>query len=171
MEHSEACRQSRSGSTGRPSEGNHQRRHQDVRRENGRTGWLSVIVKVQAWMLQAISEWESGVEQKRCGTVRRYDRPNDPESVELERGGTVRGFDRPFVVADSDAHIVGYLGAIHVKRTGGTAMSSSRHTSAMERTSESCWRSEQVELGGQLTIVSHKDRKNVRLGHSLGGNP
>ena len=59
-------------------EGNHQRR------ERGRIGWLSVIVKVQA-----ISEWESVVEQK--------------------RGGTVRAFGRPFFVAEFDAHSVGYF--------------------------------------------------------------
>ena len=57
--------------------------------------------------LQAISEWESFVERKRDGTVRRYDRPCESESVELERGGTVRGFDRHVPVADFDAHRLG----------------------------------------------------------------
>ena len=62
-------------------EGKHQRRHQDVRRGHGRIGWLSVIVKAQAWILQATSEWRIVVEQEGGGTVRRYRRLFDPEKV------------------------------------------------------------------------------------------
>ena len=56
-------------------EGIHQGRHPDVKRGHGRIGWISVIVKVQTSLLQAISEWERFAERKRDGTVRRYDRP------------------------------------------------------------------------------------------------
>ena len=52
----------------------HQERHQDVRRGHGRIGWLPVIVKVQSWILQALSKWDSFAERKRDGTVRKYDR-------------------------------------------------------------------------------------------------
>ena len=69
----------------------------------------SAVVKVRAWMLQAISEWERLVERKRDGTVRRYDRPCGCESVGLERGWTVGGFTRLFSDADFDAHRVGYF--------------------------------------------------------------
>ena len=52
----------------------HQERHQDVRRGHGRIGWLLVIVKVQSWILQALSKWDSIAAREQDGTVRKYDR-------------------------------------------------------------------------------------------------
>ena len=100
-------------------EGIHKERHQDVRRGHGRTGWLSVIVKVQTRILQALSEWERFAERKRVGAVRRHDRPCDSESVELERGWTVGGVNGHYSVADFDAHRVGCSVAARVFQTIG----------------------------------------------------
>ena len=76
---------------------------------HGRIEWIAVIVMVQTLMLQAISEWESFAVRKRDGTVTRYVRACDFESVELERGWTVRGFDRHFSVTNFSAHRFGYF--------------------------------------------------------------
>ena len=69
-----SCTREIGGSTG-SREGSHKGRHQDVRREHGRVGWISVVMKVQTRILQAIFEWDSFEERKWVGTVKRYYRP------------------------------------------------------------------------------------------------
>ena len=112
-------------------EGTCQRRQQDVRRWRGRIGRSSVVVKVRAWAV-------------------------------LECGGTVRELDGPILDAAFDAYVVRYPAAARIFQEIGwsgcwctravhserffweTEMPSSHHTPPMERTSERCWRSEQM---------------------------
>ena len=70
----------------------------------GWSGWISVVVKMQTRILQAILEWKRFAEWKESGSVKSCDRPCVSESVELERGWTVGGFNGHFPVADFDAH-------------------------------------------------------------------
>ena len=78
-------------------EGIHNERRRDVRRVHGRIEWISVIVLVHTWILQAISKGERLAELKWIRFVKGY-RLCDFESDELERGWIV------VVVADIDAH-------------------------------------------------------------------
>ena len=71
---------------------------------------VSVVVKVQTRLLQAIYEWERfAVRKGRSGSVGWCDRPCEFESVELERGWIVGGVNRHFLVADIDAHRSGRM--------------------------------------------------------------
>ena len=65
-------------------EGTHRERHQDVRRVHGWIGRISVVVKVQTRMLQAISEWERfcRTEMGWVGSVKGYDRPLDCRRIQ-----------------------------------------------------------------------------------------
>ena len=64
-------------------------------------GWISLVLKVQTWVLQAIPlEWTQFEKRKEFGSVKRNDGPGCYESVELGRGGAVRGFSGRFPVAE-----------------------------------------------------------------------
>ena len=85
----------------------HNGRRQDVGRRFGWSGWLSVVVTVQTWILQATSEWTRLAEWKEFGSAKCCDRPCVFESTELERsrsGGRLNGH---FPVADFDDHRLG----------------------------------------------------------------
>ena len=82
-------------------------RWQNERRCHGWSGWFSVVMRVQTWILQAVFEWERLEEEKEFGTVECCDRSGVLESVELEGGWFGRGLYRHFPVVDFDAHRLG----------------------------------------------------------------
>ena len=55
---------------------------------HGWSGWISVVVKGQTRILQAMFEWKRLADRKEFGTVECFDIPSVFESVELERGWT-----------------------------------------------------------------------------------
>ena len=149
-----------------PREGNHQGRHQDVRREHGRIGWLSVIVKVPAWILHSSKVTTDPVIPK----------------VELECGGTVRGFDRLFLSQISFSHrgrscccLVHTSWSRRANWWGDCDVQQSSYVSDGTDKRELLWERAfglKSSWGGQLTDISaHLPRKGKKLGDGLGGNP
>ena len=144
-------------------EGIHKERHQDVRRGHGVTGWLSVIVKVQARILHGnglgLSEGTTDPVTLKVLSWNVAGLSEESTDTILSQISTLTEWD-VLLLQDCSRQLDGVNVGVHEqltpRRTGGrTAMPSSHHTSAMERTSESCWESEQTDSRAGWTVDHH----------------